>query len=140
MRLWIWRVVLLALALVAGFFAVTLVLPLTTMGDPTYDIAMLRARWWVGFGIIYLQIGIVIGLALLLWHGAKVWIILASALTVAGGFGIAMEEGRIIAYGDVIGSYQDATQRLMISRWASFGTCIAALMSGLLAARRELRA
>lgn len=93
MRLWIWRVVLLALALVAGFFAVTLVLPLTTMGDPTYDIAMLRARWWVGFGIIYLQIGIVIGLALLLWHGAKVWIILASALTVAGALGSPWKRG-----------------------------------------------
>lgn len=140
MRLWIWRVVLLGLALVAGFFALTLVLPLTTMGDPTYDIAMLRTRWWLGFGILYVQIAVVIGLALMLWHGAKGWIALALGLTVAGFFVIGLEEGRIIAYGDVVGSYGDATRRLMVSRWATLGLAVAALGAGLLAARRELNA
>ncbi|MGB8814411.1 MAG: hypothetical protein WCC57_14625 [Paracoccaceae bacterium] len=138
MRLWIWRVVLLALAAVAVFFAVTLVVPLTTMGDPTYDTAMLRARWWVGFGVPLVQIGVVIGLVPLLFRGSTRWIVLTIGLVVLNCFAMGFEEGRIIAYGDVIGTYEEATARLLVSKWLTFGLALAALLSALLAARREL--
>lgn len=140
MRLWIWRLVLLGLAVVAGFFAVTLVLPLSTMGDPTYDTAMLRTRWWAGLYLPLVQLAAVLVLAGLWLRGAKGWIGLALLCSVAGLGVMMFEEISIIQYGDLRGTPDAAALRLAISRWATFGLTLVALVAGLMAVRRELDA
>ncbi|EEW26272.1 hypothetical protein [Rhodobacter ferrooxidans] len=138
MRVWVWRGVMLGLAVVAAFFAATLVLPLTTMGDPTYDTAMLRTRWWAGLGVPLLQIA-VLGLlgGLAVRRPARGWGILALVCTLAG-FGLMwVEQARIIQYGDLRGTAAEAALRLLVSRWATFALALAALLAGGQAWRRE---
>ncbi len=110
-----------AAALVAGFFALTLVLPLNTMGDPAYDIPMLRVRWYLGFFIfVPHMVAVLGGLALTirhrsLWHLARV---LASLANFALFF---VEEGRFIRYGDLTMPHEVAMPLL----WQSRAACAA---------------
>jgi hypothetical protein len=115
------------------FFAVTLVMPISTMGDPVYDTAMLRARWYGGFGIAHSQIvAIPLLILLTLTAGDKRATVLTLAALVASVLlfvGFILEEGRIIQYGDLIGPRDAAERRLLISRLGTFGLSLIAVIS-----------
>ena len=99
-RDWVWRGAVLGAGVTAGYFAATLVLPLSTRGDPIYDTAMLRTRWYGNLGVV--------------------WCHLAALLAgVAALAVIVVEEGLVIRYGDLVEPRALAEWRLRISRWTS---------------------
>ena len=124
-RGWVWRVALAGAAVTAGYFAVTLVLPLRTMGDPIYDTAMLRARWYGAWGVVWCHLLALLGAVALLVAGPRRRWALVALLAGVGALGvIIVEEGRVIRFGDLIEPRELAAWRLMAGRWAS------ALLSG----------
>lgn len=101
---------------VAAFFATTLVMPLDTVGDPAFDIPMLRARWFTGFGIVWLHLALVLGL---IWRMIR----LPSLLTAMGLACLAtalvlmlVEEGQLIRHGSLILPHEAAQFRLNFNR------------------------
>lgn len=112
------------MALAAGvalFLAATLVLPLNTMGDPVFDTAMLRARWYTGWGVLAAHIAAILGMAALaITGGRRGWAIAALLAGLAAMAVMVVEESRMISYGALIGPPDAAALRLTISRWAAF--------------------
>lgn len=106
---------LLALA-VAGFFAVTLILPIDTMGDPAFDIPQLRARWFTGFGIVWLQLALIVGLVF--WAIKRPsWAVTAALVSTAVALGLmVVEEGQLIRHGALILPHDAAMFRLNTNR------------------------
>lgn len=133
------RMTLVLLAVLFCFFAATLVLPLTTMGDPVYDTAMLRARWYGVYGLLLVHAGTILLLVVLILScpsGREMLVLtVAQAATLLLALIFLAEEGRIIRYGDLIGTYDEAWMRLTISRWACFLLASLALLAQGLALR-----
>lgn len=138
------RVALVLLAVLFLFFAATLVLPLTTMGDPVFDIPMLRVRWYGGYGVFFVHAGSILLLPVLVLSANDRWEMFASFAALAGSIGLLVvfvsEEARIIRYGDIIGPYEQARERLAASRGFCFALAGLALMAQFQAVRRQQRA
>ena len=62
-RLWLLRGTFALGAGVTLFLTVTLVLPLHSMGDAVFDTALLRARWYAGWGVLACHIAAILGMA-----------------------------------------------------------------------------
>lgn len=125
-RLWLHRAALAGAGVACLYFAATLVLPLSTMDDPVHDTAMLRARWFEGFGILPLHLLSLAAMAVLCVAGrARIW----SGLALLAGIGalvvISVEMDLVMRYGDVVQPRAVAEFRLTAGRWATF------LLSGL---------
>ncbi|PLL14141.1 hypothetical protein C0V75_01430 [Tabrizicola sp. TH137] len=119
-RGWVWRVAVLSAGVTAGYFAATVVLPLSTRGDPIYDTAMLRARWYGDLGVVWCHLAALLGALVLLAAGPRRGWCLAALL--AGGAALAVivvEEGLVIRYGDLIEPRSLAEWRLTASRWTT---------------------
>ena len=123
----LWRFGMGCAGVVAGFFALTLIWPLSTMGDPAYDIPMLRARWYGGFYIFvpHLLAGLVAG-ALAVRHRSP-WALASAVLSMAAFWVIFTEEARFIRFGDLILPAEATLPRLWLSKIASFGLSLTAL-------------
>lgn len=121
-REWLWRLAFGGAAITAGFFALTTVLPLSTRGDPIYDTAMLRARWYGNWAVVWCHLAALLGALALLVAGPRRWWALAALVAGIGALGvITFEEGSVIRYGDLIEPRSLAQWRLTASRWASAG-------------------
>lgn len=133
----LWKVTMAAAGLVAAFFAATLVLPLTTMGDPAYDIPMLRQRWYSGLFVFVPHLVAVLGGLALTIRARSPWP-LAAALSSLAAFGMFfVEEGRFIRYGDLTMAHDLAMPLL----WQSRAGCAAlAALSAALFWRGHARA
>lgn len=120
-RLWLLRGTLALGVGVALFLAITLVLPMDTMGDPVFDTALLRARWYTGWGVLAAHIAVTFGMAALaVTGGRRGWAIAALLAGLAAMTVLVVEESRMISYGALIGPPDAAALRLTISRWAAF--------------------
>lgn len=120
-RLWLLRASLALGAAVTLFLMATLVLPLETVGDPVFDTALLRARWYAGWGVMAAHITAIFGMAALaITGGRRAWAIAALLAGLAAMTVMVVEESRMISYGALIGPHDAAALRLMISRWAAF--------------------
>lgn len=121
LRLWLLRG---SLALGVGvtlFLMITLVLPLDTMGDPVFDTALLRARWYKGWAVLAAHIAATLGMAALaITGGRRGWAIAALLAGLAAMTVMVVEESRMISHGALIGPPDAAALRLTISRWAAF--------------------
>jgi|GEM_PF-3706551 len=127
--LMVWRGAMVAAALVAGFFALTFVFPLNTMGDPAYDIAMLRARWY-GDGLIFVPHGIAtLGAGWLAVRQHSLWALFAALFALATFAVFFGEEGRFIRYGSPTMPHEEAMPKLFLSRLATLGLSLLALFS-----------
>lgn len=137
-------VVLALLAVLLCFFAATLVLPLTTMGDPVYDTAMLRARWYGVYGLLLVHAGTCLLLVAPIMSSPSgremLALKVAQAATLLLLVIFLIEEGRIVRYGDLIGTYDEARMRLAISRWACFVLAGLAFLAQSLALRWQKQA
>lgn len=103
------------------FLMITLVLPLEIVGDPVFDTALLRARWYTGWGVLAAHITAILGMAALaITGGRRVWAIAALLAGFAAMAVMVVEESRMISYGTLIGPPDAAALRLTISRWAAF--------------------
>lgn len=119
-REWVWRLAFGGAAVTAGFFALTTFMPLSTRGDPIYDTAMLRARWYGNWAVVWFHLAALLGALVLLVAGPRRWWALAAMMAGIGAFGvITAEEGLVIRYGDLIEPRSLAEWRLRVSRWAS---------------------
>ena len=119
-RAWVWRVAMLGAGVTAGYFAATLVLPLSTLGDPIYDTAMLRARWYGHLGVVWCHLAALLAALVLLVAGPRRGWALAALLAGIGALAvITFEEGLVIRYGDLIEPRSLAEWRLRAGRWAS---------------------
>ena len=124
-REWVWRVAFGGAAVTAGFFALTTFMPLSTKGDPIYDTAMLRARWYGNWAVVWCHLAALLGALVLLVAGPRRWWALAALVAGIGALGvIAFEEGLVIRYGDLIEPRSLAEWRLRIGRWASAGFAV----------------
>jgi hypothetical protein len=120
-RLWLLRGTLALGVGVALFLMITLVLPMDTMGDPVFDTALLRARWYTGWGVLAAHIAVTFGMAALaVTGGRRGWAIAALLAGLAAMTVLVVEESRMISYGALIGPPDAAALRLTISRWAAF--------------------
>lgn len=120
-RLWLLRGTLALGVGVALFLMITLVLPMDTMGDPVFDTALLRARWYTGWGVLAAHIAATFGMAALaVTGGQRGWAIAALLASLAAMTVMVVEESRMISYGALIGPPDAAALRLTISRWAAF--------------------
>ena len=121
LRLWLLRGSLALGVGVALFLMITLVLPLDTMGDPVFDTALLRARWYKGWGVLAAHIAATLGMAALaITGGRRGWAIAALLAGLAAMTVMVVEESRMISYGALIGPPDAAALRLTISRWTAF--------------------
>ena len=121
MRLWLLRGTLALGVGVTLFLMITLVLPMDTMGDPVFDTALLRARWYTGWGVLAAHIAATFGMAALaVTGGQRGWAIAAMLAGLAAMTVMVVEESRMISYGALIGPPDAAALRLTISRWAAF--------------------
>jgi hypothetical protein len=119
-RDWVWRGAVLGAGVTAGYFAATLVLPLSTRGDPIYDTAMLRTRWYGNLGVVWCPLAALLGAMVLLVAGPRRgWALAALLAGVAALAVIVVEEGLVIRYGDLVEPRALAEWRLRISRWTS---------------------
>jgi len=120
-RLWLLRGTLALGVGVTLFLMITLVLPMDTMGDPVFDTALLRARWYTGWGVLAAHIAATFGMAALaVTGGQRGWAIAAMLAGLAAMTVMVVEESRMISYGALIGPPDAAALRLTISRWAAF--------------------
>ena len=121
LRLWLLRGSLALGVGVALFLMITLVLPLDTMGDPVFDTALLRARWYTGWGVLVAHIAATLGMvALAITGGRRGGAIAALLACLAAMRVMVVEEGRMISHGALSGPPDAAALRLTISRWAAF--------------------
>lgn len=121
MRRWLLRGTLALGVGVTLFLMITLVLPMDTMGDPVFDTALLRARWYTGWGVLAAHIAATFGMAALaITGGRRGWAIAALLAGLAAMTVMVVEESRMISYGTLIGPPDAAALRLTISRWAAF--------------------
>ena len=121
LRRWLLRGSLALVVGVALFLMITLVLPLDTMGDPVFDTALLRARWYKGWAVLAAHIAATLGMAALaITGGRRGWAIAALMAGLAAMTVMVVEESRIISHGALIGPPDAAALRLTISRWAAF--------------------
>ncbi len=121
MRRWLRRGTLALGVGVALFLMVTLVLPLETVGDPVFDTAQLRARWYTGWGVLVAHITATFGMAALaITGGRRGWAIAAMLAGLAAMTVMVVEESRMISHGALIGPPDASALRLTISRWAAF--------------------
>jgi hypothetical protein len=114
---------------VACFFAATLVLPLTTMGDPAFDIPLLRARWYSGFGVVWLHLALVLGL---IWRMARHpgWAPAAGLIASATALILMLaEEGQLVQHGSLTLPHADALFRLNANRVMTALLSLAALIA-----------
>lgn len=120
-RRWLWRGTFALGAGVTLFLMVTLVLPIDTVGDPVFDTALLRARWYSGWGVLATHIAAILGMAALaITGGRRGWAIAALLAGLVAMAVMVVEESRMISYGALIGPPDAAALRLTISRWAAF--------------------
>jgi hypothetical protein len=134
-RGWVWRVALVGAAVTAGYFLATVLLPLSTRGDPLYDTAMLRARWYGGWGVVWCHLLALLGAAVLLVAGPRRWWSLAALLAGCGALAmIVVEEGLVIRFGDLIEPREQTAWRLTASLWTT-ALCSAGLLFALWRAR-----
>lgn len=120
-RLWLLRGTLVLGAGVTLFLMVTLVLPFETVGDPVFDTALLRARWYAGWGVLAAHITAIFGTAALaITGGRRAWAMAALLAGFAAMTVMVVEESRMISYGTLIGPPDAAALRLTISRWTAF--------------------
>ena len=121
LRLWLLRGSLALGVGVALFLMITLVLPLDSMGDPVFDTALLRARWYKGWAVLAAHIAATLGMAALaITGGRRGWAIAALLACLAAMTVMVVEESRMISHGALIGPPDAAALRLTISRWAAF--------------------
>ncbi len=121
LRLWLLRGSLALGVGVALFLMITLVLPLDSMGDPVFDTALLRARWYKGWAVLAAHIAANLGMAALaITGGRRGWAIAALLAGLAAMTVMVVEESRMISHGALIGPPDAAALRLTISRWAAF--------------------
>lgn len=124
------RVVLRLLALaVTGFFAATLILPLDTVGDPAFDVPMLRARWYFGFGLFWLHLALLAGLFWQMIRAPGLAAAAALALTATGLVLILAEESQLIRHGDLILPHDASMFRLKLNRLATAALSLSALIA-----------
>lgn len=123
------RLPLIAAVLVAGFFALTLVFPLSTMGDPAFDIPMLRARWYGAFYVFVAHLAAFVGALVLAWRWRSLWALASAVLSLAAFAVFFVEEGRIIRYGDLILPHDLAMPLVFQSQLATFGLAAAAAVA-----------
>ena len=89
MRRWLRRGTLALGVGVALFLMITLVLPLETVGDPVFDAALLRARWYTGWGVLVAHIAATLGMAALaITGGRRGWAIAADVAILGGGLAL----------------------------------------------------
>lgn len=125
----LWRVTMAAAMAVAGFFALTFVFPVNTMGDPAFDIPMLRARWY-GTWLVIVAHGIaVLGAFWLGLRGRSLWALAAGFLSLGAFAVFFVEESRLIRYGELTMPYEQAMQALFWSRLASLSLAVLAAFS-----------
>lgn len=123
---WAHRAALTGAGVAFLYFAATLVLPLSTMGDPVFDTAMLRARWFEGRGILPLHLLALAVMAIRLATGpARGWAALALVSGTAALAVISVELDLVTRHGDLVEPRSLAEFRLTTGRWATF------LLSGL---------
>lgn len=123
------QIPLISAALVAGFFALTLIFPLSTMGDPAFATPMLRARWYDGFLVFVPHLVAFLGALWLALRGRSLWAFAAAVLSLAA-FGVFFtEQDRLIRYGDLILPHDQAMAQLWLSRWACFGLALSATLA-----------
>lgn len=114
---------------VAGFFMATLVLPLDTLGDPAFDIPQLRRRWFEGFGVNWIHIGLVLGL---IWRmarhpGRAVAVALAASATALTL--MQVEEEQLIRHGTLILPHDASMFRLNVNRFGTAALSVIALLA-----------
>lgn len=125
----LWRFGMVCAGIVAGFFALTLIWPLSTMGDPAYDIPMLRARWYGAFYIFVPHVLAVIVAGILALRQSSLWA-LAAAFLAAGAFWVIFtEEARFIRFGNLILPAEASIPHLWLSKLASLGLSLAGLFA-----------
>lgn len=120
---------LISAVLVAGFFALTLVFPLSTMGDPAFDTPLLRVRWYGGFFVFVPHLIAFLGALWLALRGRSLWALAAAGLSLAAFAVFVTEQDRLIRYGDLILPHDQAMAQLWVSRWASFGLALGAALA-----------
>lgn len=121
------RATLIAAGIVAVFFAATAVLPLSTMGDPSYDIPMLRTRWFGQFGVVWSLLFALLSSLLLAVLRRSLAAVGAAVALLAVGYAMVTEEGRFIEYGLLIGAHDEAMVRLAWARGVTLALSLAAV-------------
>ena len=125
----VWQTAFAATALVAAFFAVATLLPLDTMGDPAWDIPMLRARWYFGYLIFYVHLAAIVLTAIFGAARRSLWGGVALGLLGACLYVMLTEEPRFQAHGDLAGRHADAMVLLAWSRGATLVLSVAAVLA-----------
>ncbi|RUS60880.1 hypothetical protein EGN72_06770 [Pseudorhodobacter sp. E13] len=141
-RVWLWRLAMLASMGMALFFAWFSIAPFETVGDPTFDTVIWRARAWEG-GPVFAQLaGVVAWLLSALMAGRWGRGLLCLS---AGGMqflcllAMANEYGSLIQYGDLRDAYDIAAHKLMVSRVLTLGLALGSLALGALARSGHVR-
>lgn len=119
----------LAAVIVAGFFLVTVFLPLDTLGDPAFDIPQTRRGWFKGWGVIWVHLGLVLGL---IWRMARLpgWAVAAALAASATALVLMVaEEGQLIRHGALILPYDASMTRLNVNRFGTAALSVAALIA-----------
>ena len=120
------RLPLISAAVVSGFFALTRILPLSTMGDPAFDTPMVRLRRYDGFLVFVPHLIAFLGASWLAFHGSSLWAIAAVGLSAAAFAVFVTEQARLIRHRDLILPHDQAMAQLWVSLWACFALAFGA--------------
>jgi hypothetical protein len=132
-RVWLWRLAMLASLGMALFFAWFSIAPFETAGDPTFETVISRARAWEG-GPVFAQLAGVVGWLLCAatagrW-GRGLLCLSAAGLQCLSLLAMANEYGSLIQYGDLRDAYDIAAHKLMVSRMLTLGLALGSLAIG----------
>jgi hypothetical protein len=118
-----------AALIVAGCFVATFLVPFDTMGDPAFEIIQLRRSWFLGYGVIWLHIALVIGL---IWRMARHpgWAVAAALAASATAFVLMnVEQGQLIGPDAMILSHNAVMSRLNVNRFGTAALSVIAFLA-----------
>ena len=141
--LWAWRFAMLASLVTVAFFAWAAVMPFQTVGEPVFDMVILRARQWNGLGFALVQffgvfLWLLAGLSAGAWRPGLM-ALGAGLVLFAGLVAMASEYESLIQYDVLRDAEAVARHKLMMSRSITLALAVISLALGWWARPKGIR-